>query len=49
LCRFGVGDPRGWIRPGHRAAFDAFAEKRGGRIKVVLLDKGRIRVDADTN
>jgi ATP-dependent Clp protease ATP-binding subunit ClpX len=30
------------------AAFDAFAEKRGGRIKV-LLDKGRIRVDADTN
>jgi ATP-dependent Clp protease ATP-binding subunit ClpX len=30
------------------AAFDAFAEKRGGRIKV-LLDKGRIRVDADTS
>ena len=30
------------------AAFEAFAEKRSGKIKVVL-DKGKIRVDTDTN
>jgi ATP-dependent Clp protease ATP-binding subunit ClpX len=30
------------------AAFESFAEKRGGRIKVVL-EKGKIRVESDTN
>jgi ATP-dependent Clp protease ATP-binding subunit ClpX len=30
------------------AAFESFAEKRGGKIKVVL-EKGKIRVDSDTN
>ena len=30
------------------AAFESFAEKRGGKIKVVL-EKGKIRVESDTN